>query len=233
MKTSNYILLSFLIVFIGGNFISHLAAKYNLTVQVKDRNHFFAESVKPFSVVVAEPGANLLLWYGGKNNTIAENYENRNRIMTPYIVRNDTLFVSENPISSDFTRIGITETNKLKSFVAKEKANIKITMTKKQHFSMKLFRSKLLIEQMNENPTSPTVEEGGTTLIQANESDIVYKRGSYTGIELNLINSSFVSNCHVPVLLGSVRKQSNFRHNFFRPGIVNLKVDKSSSCFIQ
>ena len=230
MKTSNYILIFFLIVFIGGNFISILAAKNNLTVQVKSRYHFFGEKLNPFSVLVTESGTNLELSEGGSNDLIAENYEKgMQHIVSPYIVRNDTLFVSANPTSSNFTRVCISNGHKLKSIVAKEKSNIKIKETVGQHLSMKLYRAKLVIEDV-----ALFNEVGrGSASIKATESDIVYEKGNYFKIEVDLINSNFISEWNSPELSGSVRKGSYLYHKFGRPEMVNLKVDKSSSCYIK
>lgn len=93
MKTSNKIFISFLIFLFGGITLLFIVSKYYKGGTFETNLAKLEKPLTPFSVVVAEPGANFVL-KNGKQNKIIQNYlKDVAPNFAPYIVRNDTLFV--------------------------------------------------------------------------------------------------------------------------------------------
>ena len=93
MKTSNYIAISFLIFLFGGILLLFVGAK-NYEANEIASTLTQVQKTASFSVVVAEPGAYLVL-KNGKEFSISQKYKKDNGPnFAPFEVRNDTLFVS-------------------------------------------------------------------------------------------------------------------------------------------
>lgn len=232
MKTSNYILISFLIVFIGGNFISHLAAKNNITVLVKPNNKTLVpQKTGAFSVVVAEPSVHVkFIGAGDENSIFTVNRHGENYIPSEYLVRNDTLFVSAKKNDSDDIDVNFIRAKFLKSVVGKENSNITIGVISDEHLLIKLDHAKLMIGARN----SSYLVGVGSIAVQANESDIRYEDFGLQKLDLNLIHSNFISGYNTPYTMsGSAKGASNVTVDGSRPDKIDLKIDKSSSCYIR
>ena len=128
MKTSNYILLSFFIFLFGGITLLFVFSKSRSGDYSGANFKIKEKKISSFSVVVAEPGANLNL-NNGDQNKMTQSY-NKNAIpnFPPFIVRNDTLFVSPVIIenSKEPHLVPLTEIfcKNINSILAKEGATI-------------------------------------------------------------------------------------------------------------
>ena len=147
MKTSNAIFLSFLIFLFGGIILLCLGSKYykgyndggNIVKQEK--------ALPTFSVIVAESGASFSLKSGKINKIILARKKDAVSQFAPFVVRNDTLFISsakhiqvkENQywIDSEVFCINV------KSIVAKEKSYINIPEFQTDTLNISMKNSKL------------------------------------------------------------------------------------------
>ncbi|AOW08061.1 hypothetical protein [Flavobacterium gilvum] len=93
MKTSNYIFISFLIFLFSGITLLFVGAKYYRGTEHKGGFLTQEKPLQPFSVVVAETGANFILKNGPQNKIIQNYLKNSVPNFAPFLVRNDTLFV--------------------------------------------------------------------------------------------------------------------------------------------
>lgn len=98
MKTSNYIIIAFFTFLFGGIFVLFLSSTFKIG-KVPDQNFLAQEKVLDnFSVVVAQPGANLYLKTGTIPKISKHYLKGDTCSLPPFIVRNDTLFVGANPV---------------------------------------------------------------------------------------------------------------------------------------
>ena len=132
MKTSNYILIAFFTFLFGGTFVLFLTAKiYNKT----DNSITWTceeKKLEPFSVVVAEPGADFSLQIECHDPIIRCAHPPKEAsVFPPFTVRNDTLFVSALATETEVRTPRVTETEvrtlsvtvrSIKSVIAKEKS---------------------------------------------------------------------------------------------------------------
>ncbi|MGM8361286.1 hypothetical protein ACSV4D_05150 [Flavobacterium sp. ARAG 55.4] len=91
MKTSNIILISFLTFLFGGITLLFIGSKYYKGVDNKANLTVKEKKTASFSVVVAEPGAYLVL-KNGREFSVSQAYKKDTKPdFAPFVVRNDTL----------------------------------------------------------------------------------------------------------------------------------------------
>jgi len=146
MKTSNKILLSFLIFIFSGIILLYAGSKYFTEFyNTKDLTHQ-KKPLLPFSVIVAEPGA-IFSIKNGKENFISHTYKKGTVPNIDYAVRNDTLFITFVKPKQD----QVKQTNNLtyiyctniKSIIAKENSDIYLDKFETDSLSIKMNKSKL------------------------------------------------------------------------------------------
>lgn len=93
MKTSSYIILSFLVFLFGGIFVLFTAAKIHSINEPKVILTWQEKPISPFSVVVAEPGAEVNVKYEQNSRIGLSLQKGDSCIYPPFEIRNDTLFV--------------------------------------------------------------------------------------------------------------------------------------------
>ena len=147
MKTSNKIFIAFLIFLFGGIILLYLGSKYYKDYNDKDNFVFQEKVLSPFSVVVAEAGANISL-KTGKVNKIKQSYR-KDAVpkFDPFVVRNDTLFISSAKEVKSKKELYWIDSEvfcvNIKSIVSKEKAYINITKFHTDTLNISLKKSKL------------------------------------------------------------------------------------------
>ena len=136
MKTSNYFLLSLLVLFLGGIFMiaNYAHAKTKIKVKTVENPKVATTNINlpSFSVVVAEEGASFKLVNGGGGSRNVINFDVAliNTVYAPlYEVRNDTLFVKKNPnVSLLVSKASVLiQCQEIKSFIAKPKSDVEVT----------------------------------------------------------------------------------------------------------
>lgn len=146
MKTSNKILLSFLIFLFSGIILLYAGSKYYSDFyNTKDLEHQ-EKPLSPFSVIVAEPGAIFSL-KNGKENIISHTYKKGTVPNIDYAVRNDTLFITSIKSKEDQVKHTSNTTNiyctNIKSIVAKENSDINLDKFETDSLAIKMNKSRL------------------------------------------------------------------------------------------
>ena len=140
MKTSNKIFFSFLIFLFSGIIALYVGSKYfyeNVKFLIQDKK------TAPFSVVVAEPGAVLVI-KNGKEFNVSQSYKKGSvPDFASFEVRNDTLFMSavKSKIEGKWFIVPEVYCKNVKSIIAKEKTNINLKNYQTDSLSIKLNRS--------------------------------------------------------------------------------------------
>lgn len=139
MKTSNILFISFLIFLFGGITFACIGSKY----YVEEILSVSANKTAPFSVVVAEPGAYLVL-KNGKEFSVSQRYK-KDVVpdFAPFEVRNDTLFVSAVKSRKDGEWFIVPEIycKNVKSLIAKENTNVNLKNYQVDSLSVNLDQS--------------------------------------------------------------------------------------------
>lgn len=149
MKTSNYILLSFLTILFSGILWLFIGAK-NHEINYKKSIVTKEKSLESFSVIVAEKGAYVKIKNGKHNKLIQKYHKDFDSVLAPFVVRKDTLYIysEKNSGFKDYRSRMLSEifcTN-LKSIIAKEKA--KIHLNAFQSDSIQLIMEKARLDGM-------------------------------------------------------------------------------------
>jgi hypothetical protein len=93
MKTSNYISISYLVFLFGGIFVLFIGAKIHSLNEPAVIWTWQEKAISPFSVVVAEPGADFSVQYD-QNSKIGLSFQKGDSCIYPPVeIRHDTLFV--------------------------------------------------------------------------------------------------------------------------------------------
>jgi hypothetical protein len=124
MKTSNILFISFLIFLFGGITFVCIGSKY----YVEEILSVSAKKTAPFSVVVAESGAYLVL-KNGREFSVSQSYK-KDVVpdFAPFEVRNDTLYVAAVKSRKDGEWFIVPQIycKNVKSIIAKENSNINL-----------------------------------------------------------------------------------------------------------
>ena len=219
MKTSNYILFSFLIFLFGGILWLFVGAK-NYEANEKNATLTQVKKTAAFSIVVAEPGAYLVL-KNGDENKISQKYKKLEKSnFASFEVRNDTLFVSATKLKFQGKWLTVPEVycKNLKTIIAKENSNINLDNYSVDSLSVHLDKS-YLHWQLDKSSYLKVVAQKsllnidgqsvGTLNLQLNETRL----DMFLKSDINLIN-------------GNLTNHSKLYFNL--NGRINLKVDSSS-----
>nr|WP_315200857.1 hypothetical protein [uncultured Flavobacterium sp.] len=223
MKTSNAIFLSFLIFLFGGITLLYLGAKYNKDYNDKDNFVFQEKTLPPFSVLVAEAGANISL-KSGKVNKIKQGYrKDAVSKFDPYVVRNDTLFISsaqkkqakENEYFMDSEVFCVN----IKSIVSKEKSYINIS--KFQTDTLNIFMKKSKLDWFG-------FKKIAFVSIEAKESNIYMKGEKLDKLVVKLDKTELRTPVkkRIENLSGSLKNDSNC--TFYMSNSFSLNADATS-----
>ena len=227
MKTSNAILLSFLIFIFAGITLIFITSKYckgyydesNYTTQEKP--------IPSFSVIVAEPSASFTLQNGKINTITIRHRKDTVAHFAPFTVRNDTLFISSDKKGKfNENRQMITPTifcKNVKQIVAKEKANV----------NMQEFKTDTLGITMNKAILNWWgIDQVDFVCLNTKSSNVNFTIKNLKKIDFQLDETalSITNETGIKSVSGSLKNKSSA--DFFMDGKVNLDIDKSSTSSI-
>ncbi|SHG12053.1 hypothetical protein SAMN05443549_102115 [Flavobacterium fluvii] len=223
MKTSNKIFISFLIFLFVGIILLYLGSKYHKDYY--DASNFADQKtlLSPFSVVVAEPGANFYLKSGKENKVIQTYRKDTFADFSAFVVRNDTLFIS--PVKQvkakegDYKVVPEIFCVNIKSLVAKENSNI----------GTGKFHADTLHIAMNKSRLNWRFDKAAFISIQAKDSDIYLDGENLEKITMELEKTKLrvAAKKRINNLLGSLKNDSN--GDFSHSNSVHLDADKTSN----
>lgn len=234
MKTSNYILLSFFIFLFGGITLLFVFSKsrrgndFGTDFKIKE------EKTAPFSVVVAEPGAFFVLLYG-EEFKISQSYLKEGvPNFAPYEVRNDTLFMysvkqdninkQEQSQGGHFVIVPEVYCKNVKSIIAKEKTNIRLSNYHVDSLSVTLDQSEFNWDYTNYKSAYLNIDSKKSSLYINGEIEKISLKLDKTTVSIN-------SSKETKELSGSLSNDSEFQGSI--DGKVSLEVDGSSRTYIR
>jgi hypothetical protein len=222
MKTSNYIFSAFLIFLFGGILLLFIGAKFYKGADNEDNFLTQEKPLNTFSVVVAEPGSNFNLKSGTKNKIIQNYLKGAVPNFAPYVVRNDTLFVSsvKKTHSKEPYFIIVPEVFcvNVKSIVAKKSATVRL-----EKFQADTLRVDLNGAQLNCNFTKIA-----SISMQAKDSDIYLEGESLENLSVKLDKTKLNSPIKKGILSLSGSLKNGSECSFSRGNSVRLDADKTS-----
>lgn len=223
MKTSNIILLSFLSFLFGGITFLFIGSKYYKGIDNKADFSIQEKKTAPFSVVVAERGAFFYL-RNAKENKIVQTYKKGSVAnFPPFIVRNDTLFISSlKPIKGLAENFNI-QTDvfcvDIKNIVAKENSNVNLMD----------FNADTLNISTNKSRIDLRFKNIACIWLQSSDSD-VYLEGEKLEklvVDLDKTKLNAPIKARINSLKGSLKNTSNC--TFYLSNTIILNADKSST----
>lgn len=226
MKTSNYILLSFLIFLFGGITLLCFGSKYYKSID--DRADFVKQEkqLPPFSVVVAEPGAYLVLT-NGREFSVSQAYKKEEAPdLAPLVVRNDTLFVSavKSRIKGKWFVVPEIYCKNVKSIIAKENTNV----------NLKNYQVDSLSISLNKSDFSWDFNKPIFVNIEAENSNLHFDGDNIEKINLQLDKTKLYLNSQkgAKMLSGSIANDS-YIDGVIVDGKINLGIDNSSRMYFR
>ena len=221
MKTSNSIMLSFLVFLFGGIFVLFIAAKIHSLNDSKVIWTWQEKALSPFSVVVAEPGAEFSVQYD-QSSRIGLSLQLGDTCSFPHFeIRNDTLFVYSFAGRVKQQSV-IVFGSSIKTIQGKENSTIQLKQYEGDTLMVKLNKSvfKHYPDNSQHNNFSlilfaseSNIQMGGASIqtmeIHLNKTDM-------TGIGTSISNLTGVLNDHSTLLIGKIRK-------------INLEIDSTST----
>jgi len=220
MKTSNYIAISFFVFLFGGIFVLFLTTKLDPRANEGIRTEIFEKSLDSFSVIVAEARADFRI-KSGATSKISNNYhKGETAAFPPYLVRNDTLFVSAFPDNVKVYNVEVS-CAKLKCIEGKEKSRITL-----ENFSGDSLQLKLSGAEFRHFAATSS---GNVSLrVIADNSNIRISDSSLKNLDIQLIKTEMnVWNTKVTNLSGSMKNSSTLSLGTISK--INLEVDSSSN----
>lgn len=221
MKTSNILFISFLIFLFGGIIFLCIGSKY----YVEEKFSVSANKTAPFSVVVAEPGAYLVL-KNGREFSVSQSY--RKDIVpdfAPFEVKNDTLFMSAVKSRKDGEWFIVPQIycKNVKSIIAKENSNINLDNYQVDSLSVTLDQS-----YFHWDYNKPAYLK-----INAKNSHLNLNGEYIETINLQFDKTTLYmdSKKATKEISGSLSNDSEFQGTI--DGKVSLEVDKSSRTYIR
>ncbi len=223
MKTSNKILISFIIFLFGGITALFIGSKYYGNVY--DAANFVDKKtmLSPFSVVVAEEGSAFYLNSGNENSITNSHSKDSLPNSDFFKVRNDTLFISSFnfPLKLERGQVELTHIScvKIKSIVIKKYSEVR----------MEKFQADTLAIVMNNSYLDWRFENIAHLSIQAQDSEI-YLEGEKLkklAIKLNKTRLNTSIKQRTDVLSGSLINASDLR--FSMSNTVSLNADQTSN----
>lgn len=144
MKTSNYIIIAFFTFLFGGAFVLFVGAKLQKT-RIGYADNWISEEKKlePFSVVVAEPGADFNL-RTAENPRILISFQKSDSCKFPPInIKNDTLFLKVDSSKNKHDVSCIIYTKDLNYIIAREGSYLKLDDFAADTLIIKITKAKL------------------------------------------------------------------------------------------
>lgn len=223
MKTSNIILISFLVFLFGGITLLYIGSKYYNGINHKADFAIQEKKTAPFSVLVAEPGAYLVM-KNGKEFSISQSYKkDRTPNFAPFEVRNDTLFVSTVKSRKDGEWFIVPEVycKNVKSIIAKEQTNV----------SLKNYQADSLFVNLNKSNLSGDLNKTVFVSFTSKDSYVRFKGENIQKLKLQLDKTelNIDSKKSIDTILGSLKNKSML--NCSIDGKLSLQIDKSSRLF--
>lgn len=225
MKTSNKIFLSFLIFLFGGITLLFIGSKYYKGVNDTSDFKFKETKIAPFSVVVAEPGAFLVL-KNGEEYKVSQRYK-KDVVpdFAPFEVRNDTLFIaaSKSKISDKWFFVPEVYGKNVKHITAKEDSNVNINDY--QVDSLFIRSTKALVDWK--------YDKAVFVAIDAKNSSINFNGNHIEEINAQFDNTQlYISSPYgVKKVTGSLINNSEFQGGL--NGKVEVSVDQSSRLYMR
>jgi len=222
MKTSNKILLSFLIFLFSGIIALYVGSRYY--VEYYD-THNFVEQVKPlppFSVVVAEPEAQIQLRNGSERKIVQSFFKTKQPRFSSFVVRNDTLFVFG--VKQDRNKLPRAQfianvyCENIKDFVAKEKSVVFLSDYQVDSIFVKMDNADLACQ--NNNSIFIKI------IAKNSRANFDCQKLNSMKVELDKTYLDVKSKNRVNNISGTLKNDSDVKLNLNAK--VNLDVDRSS-----
>jgi len=220
MKTSNYIIMAFLIFLFGGILTLFVSAKLDPRAGQNQKFETLEKPLDPFSVIVAEPGASFQI-KTGETTRLSTNYQKGEEAILPsYVVRNDTLFVSAFPKSEKRTNLEVCYT-KIRSIEGK--ANSEITAHQISGDSLTIKLNDAHFRHYSRTKTSNAALQiiANNSNVQLGDISIENLDIQLNKTEMNVWNSSIVN------LSGTLTESSSL--SMGQISKINVEVDSSSN----
>ena len=222
MKTSNKIFISFIIFLFSGIIALYVGSKYY--VEYYD-THNFVEQVKPlppFSVVVAEPDAQIHLRNGSQTKIVQSFFKTAQPRFAPFVVRNDTLFVfavqrDRNKLPRAQFMVNVFCEN-VKHFVAKENSLVFLSGYQVDSLFVKMNDAELVCQNNNSKYIK--------MIAKNSRSNFDCEKLNAMFVELDKSQLELKSKNKINSISGTVKNDSDVK--FSMDGKLNLDVDKSS-----
>jgi len=232
MKTSNYILIAFFTFLFGGTFVLFLTAKiYNKT----DNSITWTceeKKLEPFSVVVAEPGADFSLQIECHDPIIRCAHPPKEAsVFPPFTVRNDTLFVSALATETEVRTPRVTETEvrtlsvtvrSIKSVIAKEKSYVRLFDFYADSLSVKLTNA------ASDISFKETKSKAAMLSIQATDSRINFDNVHVNNIDIQISKTRINGWGNSTECLSGTLKDHSFL-SLVKIRKINLETDSTST----
>jgi hypothetical protein len=223
MKTSNYIFIAFFVFLITCTFVLYLDAKMNF----KNRQVGLQQKrLEPFSVVVAESGAEFNIRKGEYPRMLSY-YDKPDTCSFPeYGIRNDTLFVFASKEKKKPNKWNEIYGRNIKCIVAKVNSNVRLQQFMADTLAIKLDNA--VFDANFDNAKNRTLQ---LTMI-ANNSKINLHGANidHLNIQLNKTNMNSWNNSIVQ-LSGSITNQSRLSLGSIQK--ISLDVDSTSAYQLQ
>lgn len=220
MKTSNYITLSFFTFLFGGIFILFLAAKIDPR---SDQKQEFITDEKPldnFSVVIAEPGANIRIKSGDAPKIGLYYLKDDTCTLPAYIVRNDTLFVQANPQKNGHWSTNVI-CRQINSIEGKAKSRINVEQLKCDSLLVRLDNAEFYYRR-EKNPV------GFALRLLAFQSKVNLENAFITNLDVNFNKTDMDAwGSHIKNLSGKLNDKSNL--SMGRIDRISLEADSTST----
>jgi len=224
MKTSNIILISFLVFLFGGITLLYIGSRYYN--DGNDKSDFITkvDKIDSFSVVVAEPGAYLVV-KNGKEFSVSQSYK-KDIVpdFAPFEVRNDTLFVSTVKSRKDGEWFVVPEVycKNVKSIIAKEKSNV----------NLKNYQIDSLSVDLNKSDFHWDFNKPAYVNIESKNSYLYLNGNNIEKINLQLDKTKLYLNSKkgAKTLSGSLTDDS-YIDGVIVDGTIDLKIDNSSRIY--
>ena len=222
MKTSNKIFISFLILLFSGIIALYLGSKYYTSYYDTTKFVEQEKTLPYFSVVVAEPGAQIQLRNGSKTKIVQRFFKTSQPKFAQFVVRNDTLFVFS--VKKDPNKLPRADfmanvfCNNVKHFVGKENSLVILAGYQVDSIFVKTNDADLACQNNTSNYIKITAKNS-----HANFD--CFKLNSME-VELDKTKLDVKSKNRVNNISGNVKNDSDVKLSL--DGIINLDVDKSS-----
>ena len=226
MKTSNIILISFLTFLFGGITLLFIGSKYYKRIDDKSNLTVKEKKTAPFSVVVAEPGAYLVL-KNGREFSVSQGYK---KDVTPdfasFVVRNDTLYMYavKTKIASKWFVVPEVYCKNVKSIIAKEKTNVSLRNYQVDSLSVDLNKSDFFWDF---NKPDYVNIESKNSYLRLNGDNI-----EKMNLQLDKTKLYLNSQKGAKMLSGSLTNDS-YIDGVIVDGTINLDIDNSSRMYFR